>query len=329
MTMPAAPTPPEAPVFDPAQANFAALEAVPPDPDMATIENILTRFAADNGLGYHPRTPGPDYPGCIFTTDTAFPFTYHHFTSMTMATATATAIAATGSTAQYVDFGNLRPRWESDAEDAPVVHLAGGMTLDAEPTSWGYLALKLDRNLPNLLLTSKRRAGNGAKLPVSPDDRQILSLEGDFDRYFTLYCPQQFESDALYVFTPDLMALLIDKAAPFDVEIVEGWMFFYVPKAFDSLDPAVYRRLFAIVTTIGAKLVRQTAHYDNPTLDRAEPEPPAAGFHWNPSLVPDRSVPPGERLRMRSAWPQVLLGLLAAAAVVAGFIWLAQQTAQH
>ena len=37
---------------------------------------------------------------------------------------------------------------------------------------------------------------------------QVLSLEGDFDRYFTLYCPKEYERDALYVFTPDLMALL-------------------------------------------------------------------------------------------------------------------------
>lgn len=48
---------------------------------------------------------------------------------------------------------------------------------------------------------------------------QVLSLEGDFDRYFTPYCPKQYERDALSVFTPDLMALCIDEAAPFDIEI--------------------------------------------------------------------------------------------------------------
>lgn len=43
----------------------------------------------------------------------------------------------------------------------------------------------------------------------------MLSLEGDFDRYFTLYCPGDYERDALYVFTPDLLALLIDESRHF------------------------------------------------------------------------------------------------------------------
>lgn len=109
------------------------------------------------------------------------------------------------------------------------------------------------------------RANNGlfgsTNLPTYFTNDQVLSLEGDFDQYFTLYCPRQYERDALYVFTPDLMALLIDEAAPFDVEIVDEWMFVYSSKPFDPLSRLTYERLFRIADTVGAKTLRQTKRY--------------------------------------------------------------------
>ena len=299
MTNPSAPLPT---TFDPAHGNFGALDTVPRSPTMAQIEDVLTRFAADNALLYRPRSPGPDYPGCVFATRTVFPFTYHHFST---------------TSGRYIDFGNLRPDSQADGvQDAgrqdPEVGAQLDISLSSEPPSWGYLALQIDRHLPNLMLISKRRVGSGAQLPVSPDASQALSLEGDFDRYFTLYCPRDFEQDALYVFTPDLMALLIDEATPFDVEIVDKWMFFYVPKPFNSLDPAVYRRLFSILTTIGSKIVSQTGRYDDAALDVA-PAPVRYGFHWDPSIVPDKSLPSGERLKVKSAIPSIVIGLVVAA----------------
>src|SRR5690606_19662771 len=101
----------------------------------------------------------------------------------------------------------------------------------------------------------------GSNLPVTFDRTQVLSLEGDFDRYFRLYCPREYERDALYVFTPDLMALLIDNAAPFDVEIVDDWMFVYSSKPFPAAQPAVYQRLLNIVETVGSKTLSQTDRY--------------------------------------------------------------------
>jgi hypothetical protein len=114
-----------------------------------------------------------------------------------------------------------------------------------------------------MVLDSKANNGlfGGTNLPATFDKDQILSLEGDFDQYFTLYCPKAYERDALYVFTPDLMALLIDNAAPFDVEIIDDWMFVYSATKFPSAQPAVYQRLLSIVETVGAKTVTQTDHY--------------------------------------------------------------------
>ena len=82
--------------------------------------------------------------------------------------------------------------------------------------------------LPHIVLDS---TGNnsvfGSNLPVTFDADQLLGLEGDFDRHFSLYCPADYERDALYLFTPDIMARFIDNAAVLDVEIVDDWLFLY------------------------------------------------------------------------------------------------------
>lgn len=98
-------------------------------------------------------------------------------------------------------------------------------------------------------------------LPSGLSRDQVLSPEGDFDRYFTLYCPTQYKRDALYVFTPDLMALAIDEAAPFDMEIVDQWLFVYSARPFPLADPHTYQRLLRIVSTVGAKALSQTDRY--------------------------------------------------------------------
>jgi hypothetical protein len=135
---------------------------------------------------------------------------------------------------------------------------------------WGFLALHLDRKLPNMVLDSKENNTLfGSDLPIAFKRDQILSLEGDFDKHFTLYCPQEYEQDALYVFTPDLMALLIDDAGSYDVEIVDDWMFIYSPHRFPPLSVPNYQRLFTIVQTVGTKTISQTENYHDDRVGSA------------------------------------------------------------
>jgi hypothetical protein len=141
----------------------------------------------------------------------------------------------------------------------------------------------------------------GSDLPVSFRRDQVLSLEGDFNKYFTLYCPQEYEQDALYVFTPDLMALLIDDAGSFDVEIVDDWMFIYSPHPFPALSATAYQRLFTIVATVGSKTVSQTANYHD---DRVG------------SVAANIVAPAGQRLRHGTS-----IGTLVVFGAIAAF-WL-------
>ncbi len=223
----------------------------------------MARFAEANGLHYEPVSIAPTYPGAIFGIGTSRQVTDHFRT--------------TGE--RFLDFGNYR--------------YVTGSGKNRSTHDWGFLALHLDRALPHMLLDS--RANNGllgaTNLPAVFSREQVLSLEGDFNRYFTLYCPRQYERDALYVFTPDLMALLIDEAAPFDVEIVDQWMFVYSARPFALGDPATYQRLLGIVSTVGAKTLTQTDRY----VDERVGE-------FAANLV----APQGQRLRRGVPWGTII-----------------------
>lgn len=187
----------------------------------------LERFAAANGLTFSTRDEDPHYPGSVFEN---------------------------GTSSVLVDHLQSRSDDSLDYGTARRVTRSGNRTSSED---FAYIALKLDQALPHMMLDATGNRGRTAILR----GEQVLSLEGDFDEHFTLYAPTDYERDALYIFTPDLMALLIDEANTFDVEIVDDWMMLHSTKLFDLEDPAVHERVFRIADTVGAKAVRQTDGY--------------------------------------------------------------------
>jgi hypothetical protein len=239
----------------------------------------MDRFARANGFTFTPESPNPAYPGAIFQIGDTRKATEHFRTVE----------------GRFLDFGNYQ--------------YSTGSGKNRSTRTWGFLAIELDRKLPHMVLDSKANNGlfGGTNLPATFDKDQILSLEGDFDQYFRLYCPKEYERDALYVFTPDLMALLIDNAAPFDVEIVDDWMFVYSASVFPPAQPAVYQRLLRIVETVGAKTLTQTDRYQD---DRA-----AAPFASN--IV----APQGTRLKRSVSVGAIIF--IAAVALIWGWSFFA------
>jgi len=142
-----------------------------------------------------------------------------------------------------------------------------GMTVTSSvttdiPRRYGYLSIALERMMPHMVLDAKSNNPIlGTSLPLSLSGDQRLSLEGDFDKHFTLYCPREYERDALYVFTPDLMAVLIDEAGDVDVEIIDDRLFVYASGGFDLANAAVWRRLAEIIRIVGAKALTRTGRY--------------------------------------------------------------------
>ncbi len=243
----------------------------------------LSAFADANHLEFSPLSPDPTYPGAIFGHGDSRQVYDHLYRN----------------DGRFLDLGDYR--------------YTTGSGRNRETHHWGFLAIKLDRALPNMVLDAKSNNTlfGTTDLPLSFSADQRLPLEGDFDRYFTLYCPKEYEQDALYVFTPDLMALLIDQTAQFDVEIIDDWMFFYSSKPLDMSDAPTVNHLFRIVDTVGMKTVSQTERY---TDDRVAAPGPAGSVI---SVI----APQGRRLKTR--WPVIgtILGVLIFAYWVGSFVY--------
>jgi len=131
-----------------------------------------------------------------------------------------------------------------------------GFTLRAS----GVLQVPLARSTPHIVLENSRARvfrGTGYRF----DRHQRLRLEGDFDRTFTLRCPPGYERDALYVFTPDLMAALLDLAADCEVELVDSHLVVYSGRPWRLWRPERFAAVHRTAELLGARVQRRTARY--------------------------------------------------------------------
>ncbi|WP_309127130.1 hypothetical protein [Microbacterium sp.] len=264
----------------------------------------IARFAQANGMAYEHRVDAPGLPGVIFQNGSA---------------RTSTALVR-GFQPRFVEFGNYQ--------------YTTGSGKNRTTHHWGYVAVRLDVPLPNIVLDALGNNGLGSNLPASFSRDQRLSLEGDFDRYFTLYCPRGYEADALYLFTPDIMARFIDHAAQLDVEIVDDWMFLYMQRPASTTDPATWAWLFGAVGALMTKF-DQWARWRDERLRAAQaegsagpaavsagaasaadstgataPVPPAPLPFAPPAgmVVPPPGVaPPGRRLKKGVSWVTIVV----------------------
>ncbi|MCR2816188.1 hypothetical protein [Microbacterium jiangjiandongii] len=261
---------------------------------VATRRYRLDRFARANGMSYTPQRANPSLPGMIFNTGS-------HRQSFDL---------VRGDEPRVVEFANY-------------VYTTGSGK-HRRTHRWGYVAVKLDTPLPHIVLDA---TGNnsllGSNLPTSYKKEQRLSLEGDFDRHFALYCPEGYEQDALYLFTPDVMSRFIDNAADLDVEIVDDWLLMYTKRNASTTDPATWAWLFGAVAAVLDKLDQWERWRDERMLQAASADGHAAfgtatGTMTAASLpfAPPAGVlrpPPGvapEGRRLATRFPWVLCGVL-------------------
>lgn len=246
----------------------------------------LHRFAQANGMSYEPKVADPPLPGMIFS----------------LGRSRQSTDLIRGTTPRFVEFGNYQYTVQSGKNSTTY--------------RWGYVAVKLDVPLPNIVLDAKGNNGFGSNLPASFHKEQRLSLEGDFDQHFTLYCPAGYERDALYLFTPDIMARFIDNAAQLDVEIVDDWLFLYTQRKVSTLDPATWAWLFG---TVGALLTKfdQWARWRDERLLAEHPGATASGAVTSQALPfappaglltpPPGVAPQGRRLKRGGTWVPLLV----------------------
>ncbi len=77
----------------------------------------------------------------------------------------------------------------------------------------------LSKSLPHLVLDSRKNDGIISGIPRFFSDDQRIELEGDFNNYFDLFAPRDYEIEALDILSPDFMQMLMDFHTDFDVEI--------------------------------------------------------------------------------------------------------------
>ncbi|GAA2178621.1 hypothetical protein GCM10009847_09480 [Leucobacter tardus] len=133
----------------------------------------------------------------------------------------------------------------------------------------GVCLLEVAAPLPNIRLRSRRHRTPAFSAYAAPARDQRLSLEGDFDRHFEMSVPRGYERDALYLFTPDVMAWLIDDVQSFDVELIDRSVVLHSRSDVVTRNPADWNRLAIALSAIRQRIVQWERWRD----DRAATSP--------------------------------------------------------
>lgn len=192
----------------------------------------LKAFAEANHFAFTPAKPAGGYPGTLFSLGRDQQF-----------------LSVVDGTYQNMtfEFGNF--------------YCTMGSGKSSHTRAFGVIEVKLPRKLPHILLDSRKNNRFGMSHLSLFSTNQKLQLEGNFNNYFDLYVPKGYERDALYFLTPELMALLIDHGAEFDVEIVDNHLFVYASKEFDLQYEQTVRSIFQLITVLGGEIHENTARY--------------------------------------------------------------------
>ncbi len=134
--------------------------------------------------------------------------------------------------------------------------------------TWSFIAVPLNRPMPHIILDAKSNnmLGRFTNLPVAYQSTQKISLEGDFDSYFTLYAPQDYDQDILYLFTPDVMVALIDHGQSYDIEIINQTMYLYRMQTIDFDSESSLRIPMSTANILAQKIIDQNQNYRDSRL---------------------------------------------------------------
>ena len=119
--------------------------------------------------------------------------------------------------------------------------------------------------------------------------------------------------DALYLFTPDIMARFVDRASQIDVEIIDDRMLLYSEGYLLTTDPAKWDDLFGLAAAVTAQVDRWARWRDDRVI-AAAPAGDASLGERAPSVAE-----PGRRLKRGRRFS--LLAVLVLLAMVGTKLW--------
>jgi hypothetical protein len=121
-----------------------------------------------------------------------------------------------------------------------------------------FTMARLPRRVPHIVL--KNRLSKIVS-PTKTGKITKMKLEGNFSDTFTLLCPPDYERDALYIFTPDVMAACLDLAGDAEIELVDDHLFLYTRSGAVFRDPRKLAAAFDAVQQLTARFHKQTKAY--------------------------------------------------------------------
>lgn len=146
--------------------------------------------------------------------------------------------------------------------------------------SQSLMVIEFPSHLPHIVVDSK--SFDSLNFDFHRD--QMVQLEGDFNKYFKFYVPKEYEIEGLEIFTPNIMAQLIDKSKYFDVELINNRIYIYAKNYVDTRQKllALHQLVETLVSELSPKLSNYRLTPIHPTV------PPALKRGWaigNPLLV--------------------------------------------
>ncbi|MDR0955501.1 MAG: hypothetical protein LBM73_00050, partial [Candidatus Nomurabacteria bacterium] len=127
------------------------------------------------------------------------------------------------------------------------------------PHTIQLIRVKLPRPVANLVVQSTR----GREFDDADLDDARLDLEGNFAAHFKLFAPQNYQVDALQIFTPDVMRLLLKFGRDYDFELVGRWLYIVPLNQNPSDQLAELKNLLDAANHIAPKLIRNVRYYSD------------------------------------------------------------------
>lgn len=196
----------------------------------------VSKFAKENNMTYRPYSPFDNRPGIVFSNVNS-----SMFSDLLIA-----------RDRQFTELGNYR--------------FTVGSGRYRTTYTKGFARVKLPRRLPHMFLDSRSNSRFSGWLDSTLQyikANQKTELEGDFGKYFTLYVPRQYEVDARYVFTPDVMQAMIEASSNYDCEIIDDDLYIFSTERVAIDSPKSIEELLAVIDTLKPELIMQTKYYSD------------------------------------------------------------------
>ncbi len=138
--------------------------------------------------------------------------------------------------------------------DVYMYHFTTGSGRSQQEHNYTIARVELSKAFPHMILDSKQSAAiYGYNISFRANiPQEKIKLEGNFNKYFSLYCEKGENIDALSIITPDVMQTLINSNLAQDIEIAGPYIYFMT--SHDERSANALSKLFESVEALSDEL---------------------------------------------------------------------------